>query len=183
MDYYFHCPSCKSKRSFSTVIEQRSGLWLFLLLIGLWIAAFLLAGARRGLVQCDDCRFIFRQPPLPNSPLTKFTHWIIFVIFMVVFTIIFAEIGAFDSSSVPEIKGLSYVESIISNHLRLFILATAIAWVTILISCILTSYFSNRVFRQNHSLRIYVESYEPPPNQSKDQGTQPSELTKSSQQT
>lgn len=158
MAYYFKCPSCEGNTSFRIPKEQASALPLLLLLIGQILAAVLLIGHRRGRIQCWDCGFIFRQPPPPKSPVSKFAHWIAFVMLLGLIAIIYAELTSIDSSTLPEIPVLLMLEASISTHLRLATFIVSIVFVLLLSSCIIVSFVSNHSFRRNHPDQIKVGS-------------------------
>lgn len=158
MAYYFHCPSCKCSRSFSIPNEQGTSAPLVLFLFGQWLAALLILRVSRGRVQCGDCGYIFRQPPLPSSPVAKLAKWIGFVMALGAITMIFAMMVSVDSSGFPDVRPIVYFESIISTHLRLFTFVVVIVSVLIVASCIVASLFSNRRFRRDYPDRLKVEA-------------------------
>ena len=158
MSYYFQCPSCKCSGSFSIANEQGPSVPFVLFLYGQWLGALLIlrCGLRR--VQCGDCGYIFRQPPLPISPVAKLSKWIGFVMALGAITMIFAMMVSVDPSGFPVVGPIVYFESIISTHLRLFTFVVVIVSVLILASCIVASLFSNRRFRRDYPDRLRVDA-------------------------
>lgn len=81
MHYYFACPSCRSNRAFTVPREEtNSSTGLLMFLVGGFLPYILYSNNQTGRIQCRDCGYIFRQPQLPNSPMSKFAAWIMFVL-------------------------------------------------------------------------------------------------------
>src|SRR6266511_3295106 len=77
MKYYFRCPNCGNDEEFVRPSEETSNLGCALFVFGGFIPYLLFAGHNLGRVQCSNCAHIFRQPPLPSSPLATFAGWIL----------------------------------------------------------------------------------------------------------
>lgn len=90
-DYYFGCPRCASRRSFSKLAARRSNAWaiaLFLVALAICLWLFDVAGLVFGVlisvvlcgvvstwkqIRCNACLHAFRQPLAQPSPATM--HW------------------------------------------------------------------------------------------------------------
>lgn len=147
MAYYFKCPSCQRNRSFRIPSEQSDSWPLILFLLGEWVLALLFLGNKGGRVQCGDCGHIFRQPPLPSSPVAKFASWIGFIVFLATFTILIAVVIPLDSTNWPEIGLIAFVEGIMMTHHRLFATVAVVAVALIAVSCVIAGCIANHRFR------------------------------------
>lgn len=78
--YYFACPNCGSNRRFTFPQEQQSGLGCLILLLGGLLPALLYTSAMSRRVQCNDCGFIFRQPPPPGTAVSNFALAVIGIV-------------------------------------------------------------------------------------------------------
>ena len=76
MNYYFKCPNCGSDERFVRPSEQSSssgGASSFFLRFNRRDCLRIIRWRR---IQCLKCTHIFRQPPLPGTPLSHFAAWI-----------------------------------------------------------------------------------------------------------
>ena len=134
MNYYFKCPNCGSDERFVRPSEQSSSLGCLLFLFGGFIPALLFADYRWRRVQCLKCTHIFRQPPLPGTPLSHFAAWIacLTVIAMVVGVAGFAAPEL--APALPSVAVISAIEHAIAAQPR-----TMAYIIASLVSLILTS--------------------------------------------
>jgi rubredoxin len=156
MEYYFKCQNCGSKDEFTLPEEERSKMGCLLFLFGGFIPALLYASYSRQRVQCSKCGYIFRQPPLPRTPLSVLATWVIGVVlvFLVATTlgIAFPEMA----SIIPDSPLLSKAEKIISDNPRVFVIGLLPMLLLILVICTGASWVSN--YRAHKEMRRHFET-------------------------
>ena len=141
--FYFHCPKCENDAHFSETHQQADGgAWgCALLFFAPILLPFFLADLLRLRVQCSQCGFVFRRPPMPRSALANFV--LISLAFLLLGPIAIAVLIQYPESlaHLPEHSVLAWVETVITNHpqatlwgvllsLALWVL-TAIVWAVI----------------------------------------------------
>src|SRR5436190_6664148 len=123
MKYYFQCPKCGNDEEFIKPTEEGSKLGSMLFVVSGLMSAILYLDFleyQRRRVQCVRCAHLFRQPAMPNSPVTKFARWILVVTIgsLIVALLMFAisDLAALLPPSVPVI---SLIEEAIVGQPRL----------------------------------------------------------------
>jgi len=144
MKYYFKCPSCRSDDEFALLKEESSGLGFLLFFFCGLIPALLYADVARRRVQCTKCGYIFRQPPLPRTALSRISTWIIGIIILFLaltsFMIAFPQIV----SLFPQSSSLGEVEKLVSDNPRAIILGILPMILLVTVLSMLASWASNR---------------------------------------
>jgi hypothetical protein len=144
MKYYFKCPGCESDDEFTLLREESSGLGFWLFIIGGFLPALMYADATRHRIQCSKCSYIFRQPPLPRTSLSRLSTWIIWIIIVFgVCTFLMIAVPEIDSL-LPQSQVLNQIEQFISNNPSVILFGLFPMIALILILCLLGSWFSNR---------------------------------------
>lgn len=158
MKYYFKCPNCGSDDEFTLPKEESSGLGCLLFLLGGFIPALLYADFTQHRVQCSGCGYIFRKPPLPRTPLSIVTGWIIGII--AIFGVLTSILFAFPDVKyvMPHSPTLMALERIISGNPYAIIFGILPMVAVILLLAIFVSIFSNYKAR-----RALEERYETEP--------------------
>lgn len=147
MKYYFKCPSCGSDAEFLIPNEESQGLGLLLFLYGGLIPTLLYADTTCRRVQCAKCGYLFRQPTLPRTVVSRLAAWIIGIIFLfglfTLFMIAFPEIPGL----LPQSPILMEIEQVISDNPRAIFLGFFPMVVLILVLSVLVSWISNHSAR------------------------------------
>lgn len=144
MKYYFKCPNCGSDDEFSVPREESSGLGLLFFLWGDFIPMLLYADAAYHRVQCAECGYIFRQPPLPRTTLSKLTTWIIGIIVLFsIFTMFIIGVPQV-ADLLPQFPALTEMELLISENPRAIIFGLFPMIAAIFALSIFVSWISNR---------------------------------------
>jgi len=147
MKYYFNCPKCSNNEAFSMPSESSSGLGCLLFLLGGILPALLYSNATARRVQCMNCGHIFRQPPLPRSPVSVLAMWIFFIIAIFVVLSFFMVIIPDLSSIIPKWSFLVSIEDFIKEYPRIFAFCSMAMTATLLLVSLLASFYSNFKFR------------------------------------
>jgi hypothetical protein len=146
--YYFQCPKCGSDEEFVKPSEQSSDLGCALFLFGGIIPALMYADHTRSRVQCAKCAHIFRQPPIPGSPLAAFAGWmmglIILPVIIAVFFFSFKELA----NLLPPLAVIDTIEEAIARQPRVAAYLLALLFVLIVIPCWVAACVSNAKFRK-----------------------------------
>ena len=135
--YYFDCPSCGNDQEFYRTREAPSGgTGCLILLLGGILPALLFCGYKFRRIQCAKCGYIFRQPPIPYSPIAR-TAISIGILIPVISILVGYAITAFPSLKeiIPGSKFFTWFEIILKEH-------TAFAASIIFTYIILTIFFS-----------------------------------------
>jgi rubredoxin len=149
MKYYFKCPSCKNNDQFTVPSESSSGLGCLLLFLGGIIPALLYASATTNRIQCGNCGHIFRQPPLPNSPVSKLSKSLILIMILFIFSGFLFVIEPEFGSVIPKYEWLTGLENIIASN-PYVVAFFLVAFVLVLsVITVMTSMISNAKFRSN----------------------------------
>lgn len=121
----------------------------FLLLLGGIIPALIYADATNNRVQCANCGHIFRQPPLPNSPVSKLSKWLIAGLILFVFLgflmITIPELA----SIIPKYKCLSSLEEIIAGNPYTIAFCLSAFCIVFLVTTVMSSIISNAKLRSD----------------------------------
>ncbi len=149
MSYYFGCPRCGSNRSFATVAEDDSSLGCLLFLIGGLLALLIYADSTRGRVQCTHCGHIFRQPPLPRSPLSKFALAVIgLIVASVIVTVVMTSIPAL-VGWLPDLPFITKLEDFVEENPKALVASLFPALIIVTVLAFVVSFVSNRRYRQD----------------------------------
>jgi len=138
--FYFHCPKCENDTHFSEMNQQvDGGAWgCALLFFAPILLPFFLGDLLAARVQCSQCGFVFRRPPMPRSVLANFVllSFALLLLGAIAITVLIhsPEILV----QLPEYSVLSWLEAVIANHSRAvlwgalslfaFWVLTAIVW-------------------------------------------------------
>jgi len=143
MKYYFKCPECGNDDEFSLPREESAGLGFLLLVFGGFISALLYADATRRRVQCARCGYIFRQPPLPRTPLSTMATWVIGIVFL--FGVLTSLMIAFPEivDLLPQSLTLDEIELLISVNPRAVLFGLFPMIAAILLLSVSVSWASN----------------------------------------
>ncbi|MHA3773850.1 hypothetical protein ACXR0O_20135 [Verrucomicrobiota bacterium sgz303538] len=168
MRYYFRCPNCGNDERFVTPHEQASNLGCALLFFGGLLPALVFANYTRNRVQCLNCGYIFRRPPLPSSPLATFAGWIVAVTLIpcVIALLLFASPEIADS--LPSFSGIAALEEAIALKPRLAAYLLVVLVTLILAACWAAALVSSAKFRKQLS-----GQYRLTPDTSRDAAHQP----------
>ncbi len=159
MKYYFRCPKCGSDEQFVKPSEESSDLGCALFLFGGFIPALLYANHRHGRIQCTSCAHIFRQPPIPSSPLATFAGWTLAL------TIIPSVIAVFFfsfpdlASLLPSIPVISTIEDAVTTQPRVAAYLLALLFVLIVFPCWVAACASNAKFRKQLSTEYHLKPF------------------------
>ncbi len=155
--YYFECPACGRNRSFHRPAEEPSSTGCMILLVGGFLPALLHSQHYSGRVQCADCGYIFRQPPLPSSPAASLAGWIaLIVISAAVFVMLAVSIPEI-AELLPTFWGVAFLEELIVQQSRVFALCFLIVPPLILATCLAAGCWSNHKHRQALSKRFHLK--------------------------
>lgn len=147
MRCYFKCPNCGIDDEFSLPKEESTGLGFLLFFFGGFIPWLLYADSTRHRVQCAECGYIFRQPPLPPLPrtaLSRFATWISGIILVFgAFTLLLIGIPEV-ADLLPRISTLTKVEQLVSENPRAITFGLLPMVAVILALCVFVSWASNR---------------------------------------
>ena len=141
MKYYFSCPDCGNDETFIKPRESGSGLGFILFILGGFIPYLFYAGDRYGRIECPKCNLIFRQPPMPRTSLSKFSTWLICIIFL--FVLIFFVLRFRDDIIIPKTTAIDFTESFIIENSRLLSLMIPAIFGFILLYCIIGAFISD----------------------------------------
>ncbi len=159
MRFYFKCPRCSNNKSFVKVDENHAPLGCAFLLFAGVLPFLLLACHARARVQCTKCGYIFRQPSLPQCGVSKFSVWMLLLIFLFVGLLIFLCCLGDAEYLLPEFSLISKIEELISSESRLvayFIVALIGA---ILFSCVMTLVVNNWKHRKEMEQAFYLKPF------------------------
>jgi hypothetical protein len=154
--YYFQCPKCGNEEQFVKPTEERSGLGIALFVFGGIVPAALLGDYMQGRVQCARCLHLFRQPPIPKSPLASFAGWIVaLALSPFLFATIFF-ISPEISTLLPSFSGMATLEDAIKLEPRLIAYLLISLPVLIVIPCMIAAGVSNVRFRRQFATQYEV---------------------------
>lgn len=157
MKFYFQCPRCSNDEEFIKPQEQASNLGWALFFFGGFLPALLYADHSSHRVQCKVCGTMFRQPPLPSSPVGKFAHWIlgstIVLSVVAVFFFMLPNLAAF----LPSLPVIDTFEQAISAHPRVAAYFLTLLCLLTAASCWIAAYFSNSKFRMQLSKEVRLD--------------------------
>ncbi len=144
MKYYFKCPSCGSDDEFSLPKEESTGLGFLLFFFGGLIPLLLYADSTCHRVQCAECGYIFRQPPLPRTTRSRLATWIIGIILLFgILTLLMMGVPEV-ADLLPRFPALTKIEQLISDNPRAIIFGLLPMIAAILALSVLVSWTSNR---------------------------------------
>ena len=143
MRYYFRCPKCDSDVSFSKLREDSQGLGCSLFLLGGILPLWVYASATRRRVQCLHCGFIFRQPPLPRTPISILSTWISSIV--IVFSFLGLVMASFSDviAALPNPGLVDDLAGFIAENPKPVVYALLPMVVLVLAVCVLASWTSN----------------------------------------
>jgi rubredoxin len=157
--YYFQCPNCGSDKQFIRPSEEASGLGCLLFLFGGFIPALLFADYTHRRVQCQSCGHIFRQPPIPSSPVAKLAGWLLaFIIIsggIAILLFSFPDLAALLLS----IPFVATIEEAIIAQPRVAAYLLALLLVLIVVSCWTAACVSNARFRKRLSDKFHLKPF------------------------
>jgi rubredoxin len=151
MKYYFKCPNCGNDKQFVKPSEESSGLGFSLFLAGGIFSSLMYAEDKRARIQCTSCAHIFRQPPIPKSPLARFAGWIIALAVTLVVTAAFFFSFPELASLLPTIPVISTIEEAISTQPRVAAYLLVLLFTLIVVSFWLVACVINAKFRKQLS--------------------------------
>ena len=136
MKYYFQCPHCRQNDEFYAVDDDDEGLGCAMLFFGGLLPFAIYQSRRVGRVQCAQCRFIFRQPPIGYAPLALVAGFLLVLIVAVpVFLFCVQDLSDIDSLF-PASGWIIPIEQIVRDHARATVYSVggvlAITFVTLL---------------------------------------------------
>jgi hypothetical protein len=143
MKYYFSCPDCGNDETFITPKESANSLGFILFIFGGFIPYLLYADSTNSRIQCPKCKLIFRQPPLPRTSLSRFSTWLICIIFIFVITFFVLRFLDGSNSIISESTAIDITESFIIENSRVLSLVIPAIFGLILLYCIIGSFVSN----------------------------------------
>ena len=130
---------------FSLPKEEPTGLGFLLFFLGGLIPLLLYADTTCHRVQCAECGYIFRQPTLPRTTLSRFATWIIAIILLFgILTLLL--IGVPDVADLlPRFPALTKIEQLISKNPRAIIFGLLPMIAAVLTLSVFVSWASNHV--------------------------------------
>jgi len=147
MEYYFQCPKCGKNERFSVASIESGNLGCLLFFLGGLLPALLYADRTRSLVQCADCGHVFRQPPLPGSPLSKLSGWIFLVLAAFAFLGLLMIEEPEVASAIPRFEWLTGIETAIGKNPYAVAFCLVAATAILLSTAMLAAIAANWKFR------------------------------------
>ncbi len=164
MKYYFKCPKCGSDEEFivpeSDSDGRGGGLGCLLFLVGgfipLFIYYYLSLGKR---IQCTRCYFLFRQPPLPESPVAEFSKWVIVVAVVPVFAAWLLTSMPEVIANLPSLPGVEALEKEAVAQPRLIAYLLVAIILSVIVTCFLAQLISNSRLRNELSKKYILRPF------------------------
>lgn len=144
MKYYFKCPYCGSDEDFVRSGDGRSGLRGCLVTALTWpVTAMLFGYGARGPVQCRECGYVFRQPPLPRTSVSRLAGAVVAVVLgFSTLTLVMLLIPE-STSVVPDYSVLRGLEALVSRNPRAIVLGVGPMVLLLLVLALTASAWSN----------------------------------------
>lgn len=162
MKYYFRCPKCQNDEDFRIPEESSEdrGLGLLLLLFSLfWFLIYW--SSRTQKIQCCKCHYLFRQPPLPSTSLSKLACSVVFII--LIFGVIIFIIGLFPeiTTLIPESENLSILVRFVEGNAKPIVILIPLMLLLITFSCLISAivsdYYAHKQLKK--TFKIKPEKY------------------------
>lgn len=156
--YYFRCPSCGSDERFAAVNQDNVvSLGCLLALVGGLLPWLLYADSTRNRVQCMNCGKIFAQPPLPQSPLSKYAlSIIILIVIAVIALVIMAAIPEF-TAWMPDYPAITSLVEFVEKHPEAIVVSLLPLLIILVVSATVISIVANRRYRRQLREQVRLE--------------------------
>jgi len=124
------------------------GLGCLLFIFGGLISALLYADAIGHRVQCAKCGYIFRQPPLPRTPVSILATWVVrIVLFFTMMSVLMIAVPAL-ARLVPESPLFIRAKSVVAQNPGAVVLGMLPMLALLVLISLIASFSSNRKAHQ-----------------------------------
>ncbi len=156
--YYFHCPRCGSDERFAAVNQDNVvSLGCLLALVGGLLPWLLYADSTHNQVQCMNCGKIFRQPPLPQSPLSKYALSIIILIVIAIFALLIMVAVPEFTSWMMDYPTIALLVEFIEKHPEAIVASLLPLLIILVVSATVVSIVANRRYRRRLREQVRLE--------------------------
>lgn len=155
--YYFHCPMCGSDERFAAVNQDNVSLGCLIAILGGLLPWLLYADSTRNRVQCMNCGKIFRQPPLPQSPLSNYALAIIILIVLTIFALLIMVAAPEFHAWLPDYPAVASLVELVAKHPEAVVASVLPLFVILVVSGIVVSIVSNRRYRSELREHVHLE--------------------------